>query len=99
MWVFCQPLLRIFVSKSWKLNSIFEKLITFTHNAKTTPSLFFHADIYISVVSYAHNVASDGMYIATVSTTAETSNPEKEVQPGLELLEPIMQKFVTFLNL
>ncbi|XP_040889513.1 rab GDP dissociation inhibitor beta [Toxotes jaculatrix] len=57
------------------------------------------SDIYISVVSYTHNVASDGMYIATVSTTAETSNPEKEVQPGLELLEPIMQKFVTVSNL
>ncbi|XP_030584521.1 rab GDP dissociation inhibitor alpha isoform X4 [Archocentrus centrarchus] len=48
------------------------------------------SDIYISVVSFAHNVASDGMYIATVSTTAETNNPEQEVQPGLELLEPII---------
>uniref|UniRef100_A0A8C4ERX4 Rab GDP dissociation inhibitor n=1 Tax=Dicentrarchus labrax TaxID=13489 RepID=A0A8C4ERX4_DICLA len=57
------------------------------------------SDIYISVVSYAHNVASDGVYIATVSTTVETSNPEKEVQPGLELLEPIMQKFVSVHNL
>ncbi|XP_030584519.1 rab GDP dissociation inhibitor alpha isoform X3 [Archocentrus centrarchus] len=50
------------------------------------------SDIYISVVSFAHNVASDGMYIATVSTTAETNNPEQEVQPGLELLEPIISK-------
>ncbi|XP_038552721.1 rab GDP dissociation inhibitor beta [Micropterus salmoides] len=57
------------------------------------------SDIYISVVSHVHNVASDGVYIATVSTTAETSNPEKEVQPGLELLEPIMQKFVSVRNL
>ncbi|KAF0034909.1 hypothetical protein F2P81_012667 [Scophthalmus maximus] len=57
------------------------------------------SDIYISVVSYAHNVASDGMYIATVSTTTETSQPEKEVQPGLDLLEPIMQKFVSVSNL
>nr|XP_020445332.1 rab GDP dissociation inhibitor beta-like [Monopterus albus] len=39
------------------------------------------------------------MYIATVSATAETSNPEKEVQPGLELLEPIMQKFISISNL
>nr|XP_019957039.1 PREDICTED: rab GDP dissociation inhibitor beta-like [Paralichthys olivaceus] len=57
------------------------------------------SDIYISVVSFTHNVASDGMYIATVSTTSETSNPEKEVQPGLDLLEPIMQKFVSIRNL
>lgn len=57
------------------------------------------SDIYISVVSFAHNVASDGMYIATVSTTAETTNPEKEVQPGLELLEPIVHKSVSVSNL
>ncbi|XP_023810475.1 rab GDP dissociation inhibitor beta [Oryzias latipes] len=57
------------------------------------------SDIYISVVSYSHSVASDGLYIATVSTTAETITPEKEVQPGLELLEPILQKFVTVNNL
>ncbi|KAM3877789.1 rab GDP dissociation inhibitor beta [Diretmus argenteus] len=56
------------------------------------------SDIYISVVSYTHNVASDGMYIATVSTTVETSNPEKEVQPGVELIEPIVQKFVFISN-
>ncbi|KAM8866878.1 rab GDP dissociation inhibitor beta isoform 1-T1 [Synchiropus picturatus] len=52
------------------------------------------SDIFISVVSHLHNVSSDGMYIATVSTKIETNNPEKEVQPGLELLEPIIQKFV-----
>lgn len=40
-------------------------------------------------------MAADGVYIATVSTMAETSNPEREVQPALELLEPIMQKLVT----
>lgn len=51
------------------------------------------------MVSYAHNVASEGVYIATVSTTVETSNPEKEVQPALELLEPIMQKLVLPLSL
>ncbi|KAM4582918.1 rab GDP dissociation inhibitor beta [Fundulus diaphanus] len=57
------------------------------------------SDIYICVVSYSHSLASDGMYIATVSTTVETNNPEKEVEPALELLEPIMQKFVSITNL
>ncbi|KAM4741312.1 rab GDP dissociation inhibitor alpha isoform 2-T2 [Anableps anableps] len=57
------------------------------------------SDIYICVVSYSHSLASDGMYIATVSTTVETITPEKEVQPALELLEPIMQKFVSITNL
>ncbi|XP_055365197.1 rab GDP dissociation inhibitor alpha isoform X2 [Betta splendens] len=76
-----------------------------THEAKSCQiiipqtQLNRKSDIYISVVSYAQNVASDGMYIATVSTTAETRNPEKEVQPGLELLEPIMQKFVSISSL
>ncbi|XP_029906567.1 rab GDP dissociation inhibitor beta isoform X2 [Myripristis murdjan] len=57
------------------------------------------SDIYISLVSYSHNVCADGMYIATVSTTIETSNPEKEVRPALELIEPITQKFVSISNL
>ncbi|XP_054881810.1 rab GDP dissociation inhibitor beta [Poeciliopsis prolifica] len=57
------------------------------------------SDVYISVVSYTHSLASDGMYIATVSTTVETSDPEKEVEPVLEFLEPIMQKFVSVTNL
>lgn len=45
------------------------------------------------MVSYGHNMAPEGKYIAVVSTNVETSNPEKEVQPGLTLLEPIMQKY------
>lgn len=57
------------------------------------------SDIFISVVSFSHNVASAGMYIATISTNVETNNPEKEVQPALELLEPIIQKFVTVSHL
>ncbi|XP_030275232.1 rab GDP dissociation inhibitor beta [Sparus aurata] len=72
-----------------------------THEAKSCQIIIPQAqlnrksDIYISVVSYAHNVATDGVYIATVSAAVETNNPEKEVQPGLELLKPIMQKFVS----
>ncbi|KAM7005795.1 rab GDP dissociation inhibitor beta [Tautogolabrus adspersus] len=57
------------------------------------------SDVYISVVSYTHSVASDGLYIATVSTTVETNNPEKEIQPALELLEPIIQKFASVSDL
>ncbi|CAJ1052086.1 rab GDP dissociation inhibitor beta [Xyrichtys novacula] len=53
------------------------------------------SDIFISLVSYTHSVAPDGLYIATVSTTVETNNPKKEIQPVLELLEPIVQKFVS----
>lgn len=53
------------------------------------------SDIYVSVVSYHHQVASKGWFIAMVSTTVETANPEEEIAPGLALLHPIAQKFVS----
>ncbi|PIK54484.1 rab GDP-dissociation inhibitor, partial [Apostichopus japonicus] len=56
-------------------------------------------DIYVSCVSYSHNVAEKGFYIATVSTTVETDNPEKELEPGLKLLGPISEKFVSVSSL
>ena len=52
-------------------------------------------DIYVCMVSCAHNVAAKGKYVAIISTTVETSEPEKELKPALDLLEPIEQKFVS----
>lgn len=52
------------------------------------------SDIYVCVVSYAHNVAAKNYYIAIASTTVETANPEEELQPALELLGPVIEKFV-----
>lgn len=52
-----------------------------------------HSDIYISLVSYTHQVASKDWFIAMVSTTVETANPESEIKPALDLLGPIKQKF------
>lgn len=46
------------------------------------------------MISSAHSVAAQGKYIAIVSTTVETKEPEKEIGPALELLEPIEQKWV-----
>ncbi len=46
------------------------------------------------MISYAHNVAAQGKYIAIISTTVETSEPEKEIKPALDLLEPVEQKYV-----
>ncbi|KAH0617187.1 hypothetical protein JD844_028999 [Phrynosoma platyrhinos] len=57
------------------------------------------SDIYVCMISSAHNVAAQGKYIAIVSTTVETSEPEKEIKPALELLEPIEQKFVSVSDL
>ena len=50
-------------------------------------------DIYVCMVSYAHMVASDGKYIAIVSTTVETSNPNQEVAAGIALLGKILVRF------
>lgn len=51
------------------------------------------SDIYVSLVSHTHQVAAKGWFIAMVSTTVETCNPEEEIKPGLDLLGPIKQKF------
>uniref|UniRef100_A0A3B3QTV7 Rab GDP dissociation inhibitor n=1 Tax=Paramormyrops kingsleyae TaxID=1676925 RepID=A0A3B3QTV7_9TELE len=58
-----------------------------------------NSDIYVCMISYAHNVAAQGKYIAIVSTTVETNEPEAEIEPALELLEPIDQKFVAISDL
>uniref|UniRef100_A0A671UI78 Rab GDP dissociation inhibitor n=1 Tax=Sparus aurata TaxID=8175 RepID=A0A671UI78_SPAAU len=58
-----------------------------------------NSDIYVCMISYAHNVAAQGKYIAIVSTTVETSEPETEIEPALELLEPIDKKFVAISDL
>ncbi|KAK4938469.1 Rab GDP dissociation inhibitor alpha [Elasticomyces elasticus] len=52
-------------------------------------------DIYIAMVSSAHNVCPKGYYIAIVSTIAETTaNHHLELQPGLERLGKIEEKFM-----
>jgi Rab GDP dissociation inhibitor len=52
-------------------------------------------DIYVSCVSSTHCVSSKGFYLAIVATTVETTNPEAELKPGLDLLGPIKEKFVS----
>lgn len=54
-----------------------------------------NSDIYIMCVSYAHHVAPQGKYIAIASTTVETNNPLKELEPALKLLGPILKQFVS----
>ncbi|CAG0920730.1 unnamed protein product [Notodromas monacha] len=52
------------------------------------------SDIYVSLVSATMSVAPKGWYIAMVSTTVETADPESEIKCGLDLLGPVKQKFV-----
>jgi|EP00927_Polykrikos_kofoidii_P086032 Rab GDP dissociation inhibitor len=51
-------------------------------------------DIYVMMVSWAHMIAAKDRYVAIVSTTVETSDPETEIQPALALLGPITEKFI-----
>ncbi|KAB1283503.1 Rab GDP dissociation inhibitor beta [Camelus dromedarius] len=57
------------------------------------------SDIYVCMISSAHNVAVQGKYIAIVSTTVETKEPKKEIRPALELLELLKQKLVSISDL
>lgn len=67
-------------------------VFVFLNPELTFVSLF--PDLYVCMISSAHNVAAQGKYIAIASTTVETNDPEKEIKPALDLLEPIEQKFV-----
>jgi Rab GDP dissociation inhibitor len=46
------------------------------------------------MVSSAHAVCAKGLFIAIVSTTVETENPESEIAPGVELLGNVLEMFV-----
>ncbi|ETN78584.1 hypothetical protein NECAME_10245 [Necator americanus] len=54
-----------------------------------------HFDIYISCCSNTNMVTPKGWFVAMVSTTVETSNPEAEILPGLQLLGTITEKFIS----
>jgi len=54
--------------------------------------LFLFLDIYIGMVSFAHNVAPKGRYISIVSTIVETANPEKELEPAFPFVGKIEEK-------
>ena len=61
----------------------------------TSCELFvFFLDIYICCLSSTNAVAPKGKYLAIVSTKVETSNPEAELKPGLELLGKIDKQFL-----
>mmetsp|Transcript_13225 Transcript_13225/g.19336 ORF Transcript_13225/g.19336 Transcript_13225/m.19336 type:complete len:107 (+) Transcript_13225:286-606(+) len=47
------------------------------------------------MVSWAHCIAAKDKYVAIVSTVVETGSPEKEIEPALKLLGPILEKFVS----
>jgi len=56
-------------------------------------------DIYVVMVAHAHMVTAQGKYVAIASTTVETKTPLDELKPALNLLGPIMTKFVDVVDL
>ncbi len=52
-----------------------------------------NSDIYVNMVSSSHAICAKGLYVAIVSTTVETDDPEAEIQPGLDLLGDILEQF------
>lgn len=46
------------------------------------------------MVSHSHLICAQGIYVAIVSATVETSDPAEEIKPALELLGPIRDIFV-----
>jgi RAB protein geranylgeranyltransferase component A len=55
-------------------------------------------DIYVMAISSEICDDPKGKYIANVSTNVENAEPEKEHLPGLNLLGPIEQKFVSIID-
>lgn len=47
------------------------------------------------MVSYSHSICAKGIYVAIVSATVETDEPEAEIKPALDLLGPTLEMFVS----
>jgi len=53
-----------------------------------------NSDIYITMVSNAHAVCSKDLYIVIISASVETSDPQGEIKPALELIGAVKEMFV-----
>ena len=50
-------------------------------------------DIFIAVLNSTHSVCKKGYYLAIVSTMVETNNPEAELEPAMNIIGPVLEKF------
>jgi len=53
------------------------------------------SDVYVLGTSSAHNVCAKGRYFASVSTTVETNDPEREIEVGVRMLGAIDEIFIS----
>jgi Rab GDP dissociation inhibitor len=49
----------------------------------------------VCMVSFSHNVAAAGKYVAIASTTVETSDPISELAPAFEIIGSVLERFDT----
>lgn len=47
------------------------------------------------MVSDPHQACKKGFYVAIISATVETSNPEAELKPAFDVLGTVREKFIT----
>ena len=50
-------------------------------------------DIFVAVLNSTHSVCKKGYYLAIVSTMVETDKPEAELEPAMEIIGPVLEKF------
>jgi len=58
-----------------------------------------NSDIFINMVSSAHAVCAKGLYVAMISTSVETKDPESEIQVALDLIGDILEQFTMISDL
>ena len=51
--------------------------------------------MYVLGTSYTHNVCAKGRYFASVSTTVESNDPQREIEVGLRMLGAIDEMFIS----
>jgi Rab GDP dissociation inhibitor len=50
------------------------------------------------MVSSSHQICAKGIFVAIISATVETENPEEEIAPAVELLGGVLEMFVSVSN-
>ena len=50
-------------------------------------------DIFIAVLNSTHSVCKKGYFLAIISTMVETDKPEAELEPAMQIIGPVLEKF------
>ena len=50
-------------------------------------------DIFVAVLNSTHSVCKKGFFLAIISTFVETDKPEAELEPAMNIIGPVLEKF------